>query len=417
MELDERVEKILEKGRICDHCLGRQFAQLLTGMSNEERGEILRRFVAMEVDSDGSTEIDGSNFKDIEFRNTDLGERKETECIVCGGLFEELDEWSGKVLRKLQGYEFETFLVGTRLPDKLVKNEEELWEEVGIQYCEEMKAEFNRELGKKLEEKTRKKVEFDLPEIQILVDVAEDEVKLNVNSLCVYGEYQKTERGIPQTEWPSGKYEISLEEIIAPAFLRAADSSDEKFHGAGREDIDALCLGWRPFILELLEPKKRDLDLEKVEEEVNGNDEVNVRNLQIVGRNKVENLKSWQPDKSYRATVELGEDVEEEELEKLEELEGRTLNQRTPQRVEHRRADRYRKRVVKEVDWEKTGEKEVEITVRAEAGTYIKEMISGDGGRTEPSVASILGVEAECTELDVVEIHGKKELSFVKDGQ
>ncbi len=417
MELDERVEKILEKGRICDHCLGRQFAQLLTGMSNEERGEILRRFVAMEVDSDGSTEIDGSNFKDIEFRNTDLGERKETECIVCGGLFEELDEWSGKVLRKLQGYEFETFLVGTRLPDKLVKNEEELWEEVGIQYCEEMKAEFNRELGKKLEEKTRKKVEFDLPEIQVLVDVAEDEVKLNVNSLCVYGEYQKTERGIPQTEWPSGKYEISLEEIIAPAFLRAADSSDEKFHGAGREDIDALCLGWRPFILELLEPKKRDLDLEKVEEEVNGNDEVNVRNLQIVGRNKVENLKSWQPDKSYRATVELGEDVEEEELEKLEELEGRTLNQRTPQRVEHRRADRYRKRVVKEVDWEKTGEKEVEITVRAEAGTYIKEMISGDGGRTEPSVASILGVEAECTELDVVEIHGKKELSFVKDGQ
>jgi len=417
MELDERVEKILEKGRICDHCLGRQFAQLLTGMSNEERGEILRRFVAMEVDSDGSTEIDGSNFKDIEFRNTDLGERKETECIVCGGLFEELDEWSGKVLRKLQGYEFETFLVGTRLPDKLVKNEEELWEEVGIQYCEEMKAEFNRELGKKLEEKTRKKVEFDLPEIQVLVDVAEDEVKLNVNSLCVYGEYQKTERGIPQTEWPSGKYEISLEEIIAPAFLRAADSSDEKFHGAGREDIDALCLGWRPFILELLEPKKRDLDLEKVEEEVNGNDEVNVRNLQIVGRDKVENLKSWQPDKSYRATVELGEDVEEEELEKLEELEGRTLNQRTPQRVEHRRADRYRKRVVKEVDWEKTGEKEVEITVRAEAGTYIKEMISGDGGRTEPSVASILGVEAECTELDVVEIHGKKELSFVKDGQ
>ncbi len=417
MELDERVEKILEKGRICDHCLGRQFAQLLTGMSNEERGEILRRFVAMEVDSDGSTEIDGSNFKDIEFRNTDLGERKETECIVCGGLFEELDEWSGKVLRKLQGYEFETFLVGTRLPDKLVKNEEELWEEVGIQYCEEMKAEFNRELGKKLEEKTRKKVEFDLPEIQILVDVAEDEVKLNVNSLCVYGEYQKTERGIPQTEWPSGKYEISLEEIIAPAFLRAADSSDEKFHGAGREDIDALCLGWRPFILELLEPKKRDLDLEKVEEEVNGNDEVNVRNLQIVGRDKVENLKSWQPDKSYRATVKLGEDVEEEELEKLEELEGRTLNQRTPERVEHRRADRYRKRVVKEVDWEKTGEKEVEITVRAEAGTYIKEMISGDGGRTEPSVASILGVEAKCTELDVVEIHGKKELDFVKDGQ
>ena len=413
MNLKERTEKIMERGYVCDHCLGRQFAQLLTGMSNEERGELIRKFVGMEMDSGEEVEVVDSNFSEIEFRHysSEAGDC-ETECVICEDLFEELDEWAGKVMRELQGHDFENFLVGTRLPDELVKNEEELWEEIGIEYCEEMKAEFNRELGKRLEEKTRKEVDFDLPEIQVLVDVEKDNVELNVNSVCVYGEYQKLERGIPQTEWPSGKFEISIEEIIAPPFLRAADSSDEKFHGAGREDIDALCKGWRPFILELLEPKNRELDLEEIKEEVNDNPEVNVRNLEIVGRNKVEKLKSWQPDKSYRALVELGEDVDEGELEKLEGLET-VLTQRTPSRVEHRRADRNRKREVKNIEWERVSEGEIELVVKAEAGTYIKEMISGDNGRTEPSVASVLGMEAECEELDVVEIHDKDGLNFI----
>ncbi len=413
MKLIERAEKILEKGYVCDHCLGRQFAQLLTGMSNQERGYIIREFVAMNIDAGKDMDVDSGNFSEVDFRHCNHKEKDIGEvCVVCKDLFKELEEWSGKVMIKLQEYEFENFLLGSRLPDELVKREEELWEEIGIEHCEEMKAEFNRELGKKLEEKMNKKVEFDLPEIQVLVDVEEDEIELNVNSLCVYGEYQKVERGIPQTEWPSGKYEISLEEIIAPAFLRAADSPDEKFHGAGREDIDACCLGWRPFILELLQPKRRRLDLDDIEKKVNENEEVNVRKLRFVGRNTVEELKSWQPDKSYRATVELKEDVEEEKLEKLDELQGKTLTQRTPKRVEHRRADRYRKRKVKEIEWEKMGNKKVEIKVKAEAGTYIKEMISGDSGRTEPSVTSLLGVEAECVELDVVEIHGKEKLNL-----
>ncbi len=400
----------MKKGYVCDHCLGRQFAQLLTGMSNKKRGGIIRKFVAMEIEKEGETEIEETNLDGINFRRYEPNVKKK-KCFVCEGLFGELDEWCGKIMVELQGNEFDNFLIGTRLPDELVKREEDLWEDIGIEYCEEMKAEFNRELGKKLEERTRKDVEFELPEIQILVDVDEDNVELIVNSLCVYGEYQKLERGIPQTEWPSGKYEISLEEIIAPAFLRAADSSDEKFHGAGREDIDALCKGWRPFILELLQPKKRNIDLEKIEEEVNENDEVNVRNLQIVQRNKIEELKKWQPDKSYRALIELGKDVLKKDLEKLKELET-TLTQRTPQRVEHRRADRYRKRKVKKIEWKKLSEGELEIRVKAEAGTYIKEMISGDGGRTEPSVASILGTDAVCTELDVIEIHDKDGLQF-----
>ena len=41
---------------------------------------------------------------------------------------------------------------------------------------------------------------------------------------------------------------------------------------------------------------------------------------------------------------------------------------------------------------------------RSQSGTYIKEFVHGDGGRTAPSVAAALGRECEVLWLDVVAI-------------
>ena len=43
--------------------------------------------------------------------------------------------------------------------------------------------------------------------------------------------------------------------------------------------------------------------------------------------------------------------------------------------------------------------------VRAESGTYIKELVSGDGERTRPSLTEVLGIPCTCVALDVLEIH------------
>jgi tRNA pseudouridine synthase 10 len=42
------------------------------------------------------------------------------------------------------------------------------------------------------------------------------------------------------------------------------------------------------------------------------------------------------------------------------------------------------------------------VEVVGEAGLYIKELISGDAGRTQPSLAGILGKNAQVTSLDVM---------------
>ena len=97
-------------------------------------------------------------------------------------------------------------------------------------------------------------------------------------------------------------------------------------------------------------------------------------------------------------------------LEIIEKLEGVNLAQRTPERVAHRRADLVRRRKVIEtnnptVETLENGNISVEFTLRCESGTYVKETVHGDDGRTQPSMASL--IKAKCTVewLDVGDIH------------
>ncbi|MFB6172251.1 MAG: tRNA pseudouridine(54/55) synthase Pus10, partial [Haloarculaceae archaeon] len=44
-----------------------------------------------------------------------------------------------------------------------------------------------------------------------------------------------------------------------------------------------------------------------------------------------------------------------------------------------------------------------------EGGLYVKELVSGDEGRTDPSLAGLLGVGATVTALDVLAVEGETE--------
>ncbi len=46
------------------------------------------------------------------------------------------------------------------------------------------------------------------------------------------------------------------------------------------------------------------------------------------------------------------------------------------------------------------------MEIRCDGGLYIKELVSGDGGRTKPNLSELLGteVEAEVKELDVMDV-------------
>ena len=97
-------------------------------------------------------------------------------------------------------------------------------------------------------------------------------------------------------------------------------------------------------------------------------------------------------------------------MQTIEKLSGVILAQRTPERVAHRRADLIRRRTVYEtsnpsIELMEDGVREVEFTLRCESGTYVKETVHGDGGRTQPSLSSLIKAKCEVLLLDVGDIH------------
>ena len=403
--MKEKIIEILKKGYICDNCLGRQFAQLLSGLDNEERGKVLRYFIAMSLDSGEDIDVDNSNFFGINFHNKKIKMSKPKRCYVCSDLFKELKKKVKLIIKELKKYEYKTFLIGCKLTPELYEREQELWNRLGIEWCESIKSSINRELGKEVEKITGREMNRKMPDVTIEFDLNNDKVKLNVRSIYMHGKYQKLTRDMPQTKWKKKIFKTSVQEIIEKPLLKQTASKNTSFHGSGREDINVRCLGWRPFVIEIINPIKRKIDLKQVLREVNKSKKVKIKKLKIVDKNVVREIKFADYDKTYRAIVEFERSVLS--LKKVDELKNTIISQKTPIRVLKRRSDKMRRRKVKDMKYKLLNKKKVEFEIRTQSGLYVKELISGDEGRTEPSISSLLDNKVKKIELDVIKIHDK----------
>jgi len=204
-------------------------------------------------------------------------------------------------------------------------------------------------------------------------------------------------------------YTESVEELASKLLLEAAEGAKTSFHASGREDIDARMLGsGRPFVLEISKPKKRFLDLKKLEDAINANaaGKIEVSSLHFANKDFVRRLKKAESaQKEYRVLIEFEHEVSEDRLRHLEENLGNILiKQQTPLRVLHRRADLIREKYIYEVKVKKVSLKRAEMKIRCQGGLYVKELVSGDEGRTKPNVSELLGIKAKPIKLDVLNI-------------
>ncbi|MDD3934177.1 MAG: tRNA pseudouridine(54/55) synthase Pus10 [Methanoculleus sp.] len=402
MDIIEEVEAILGYGDTCNNCLGRFFGKRSFGLTNEERGRALR--VTREI-----------------VANEPHQEPAPESCWLCGGELARTDIWAAKVVEAVRGIEFDTFLVGTKVPPLVAESEEMVWSDLSLRDPEPLKAEMNREVGKAVSALSGKEADLKRPDVVAILDLAEGTVEVQVNPVFFVGRYMKYERGIPQTHWDcracrgagcercgyTGKqYVDSVEELIGRPVIEAFDAENAVLHGAGREDIDARMLGsGRPFVMEVEAPMKRSIDLVALEEEINRSADGRVA-VHLTGwadRKMVQSLKSDKAHKKYRILVEIDGPVASDEFRAaLDQLKGVTIRQRTPIRVSHRRADKVRERQVLDIGCTGTQDDRYWVEVVGEAGLYIKELISGDSGRTQPSLAQILGRTASVVSLDVV---------------
>ena len=204
-------------------------------------------------------------------------------------------------------------------------------------------------------------------------------------------------------------YPDSVQSLVANPFMKVTKATENLFHGMGREDIDAAMLGsGRPFVLELRMPRNRDIDLNEMTAKINESNmsRIQVNNLEFVPRKRVAELKNTVCDKSYRVDVSIPEDLTIESLKNgAQRLKEKLVKQRTPTRVAHRRADLIRPRLVESVNVLSFEQGMVELEIKAQHGTYIRELVSGDMGRTVPSFSSLVDGACKVEVLDVLNLH------------
>ena len=447
----DKVLEICQKYYICVHCLGRMFSLLGTNTTNYERGNSLLLSITMEnhrnylsgndvIQKKAITNLkllaSNAYFKPAQkvLDNEGLEYVKNNSnqiCYLCNNIFFKIENYTSKAIQILEKIEFDSFLIGSRPDSQIINREDKFKSEFTLLEAESFKSHFNRVLGKQLLPVLNKIPEFSNPDVLMIysLDYERFMVELILKSIFVYGRYNKLIRGIPQTHWfcrkckgtgcescnYTGKqYLTSVEDLISPVFIKESKATDLKFHGAGREDIDVRMLGsGRPFIIELRNPKIRNLNLVKIQRKVNKSNKKKVRIYNLKYSNKKEVIKikteAKNTKKIYKAIIKSESKLNKEEFNQKVILlknifENKKLHQRTPYRVSHRRSDKVREKLINKIEGKLINPNLYEFIIETQGGTYIKELINGDEGRTTPSFSEIFKTPLECKELDVLEI-------------
>ena len=111
------------------------------------------------------------------------------------------------------------------------------------------------------------------------------------------------------------------------------------------------------------------------------------------------------PRKNIALLAEFENELSDEDLHIIEEkLSGVCIKQQTPLRVLHRRADLIREKYIYKVKVKKVSLKRALLEIRCQGGLYVKELVSGDEGRTIPNVSDLLNNRAKTLKLDVLNV-------------
>ncbi|KAG5483883.1 hypothetical protein CUR178_06880 [Leishmania enriettii] len=237
------------------------------------------------------------------------------------------------------------------------------------------------------------------PESPVLL--TSDERKSTPTALLVGG------RRTHATRWQS----------VAPSVASSArvfGYNRYKFHSAGREDVDVRMLGeGRPFVLELVSPIRERFtedDLRRLEAAINASYEGSVEVSQLrrtnagitvrLARHSESKVKRyccviW----SSRAIDDAAVDPHVRTIHAMKDL---VIQQKTPLRVLHRRSLHPRPRLIHSMRLTPLNTHWFLLDLETQAGTYVKEFVHGDMGRTTPHLGMLLNTRADIIQLDVV---------------
>lgn len=408
------AQSVLETGAVCDGCLGRCFADRSSDMTNTERGQGLRITLAL---------VEDEPYDPVE----------PADCWVCEGVAPDYDEWAVWAQERLADLEFETMVVGTRVPSSLEENEASLREQADLDEVagESLNAEMNRAVGTRLEQDLDVAVDFTDQDLVVILDIEQGAVELQLNPAYLYGRYRKHEASFPQqrrlcrechgsvttdagdqcencdgTGYVSN---VSVERYITDPIQDQMDPSETIFNSAGREDDDLRMQGsGRPFVVEVKKPRRRPPDLEALQEAIAeaSDGAVEVEGLTPADSDMVGHLSGADVVQTYRLTLSLEDAVDEAALDDaVAKLDGARVKQQVER--DGRPTDMFRR--IGGVTGELIAPDEVEIEVGSPGDVDLELLAHGGDGESDPNLAELLETEIEVTALAVVAVAGEDE--------
>ncbi|RLG60348.1 hypothetical protein DRN86_02785 [Candidatus Geothermarchaeota archaeon] len=287
MDIIRVLKKVVEENNLCLNCLGRLFAGLLSGLTNEERGRALVICLSMDL---LNKLLNGENDKNmrtlkklainygfeplIKFlreRGYRIRERKR-KCCICGDIFEKLGKITKKALDVLEDYEFDSFIVGVQVPLNVEVRDDAIKSKYHLSFSESIKNELSREIGKNIKMKTGKKFST-RPDLVITINPYTTMVNILSKPVKYEGTIVIMERktkafarvcfkckgkGCKECGFIGKKAGKNVEYILGTALLRETGGKKWRF------SIRKLGGGRIRFKIEVEQPKKRKINLEKI---------------------------------------------------------------------------------------------------------------------------------------------------------
>lgn len=178
-------------------------------------------------------------------------------CYICSGIYRHFDKMAKVIAEGLREYEFETFLLGVRVPSDWVEREDRVRAELKLSSGLGLKKAILVELGRRVEKLTGKRFSLK-PDLVAIFDVKGWGLEVQTRPLYLFGRYLKSVRGIPQKR---RRGYVSIEELVSRYLTHRFGGSGVRLAWFGGEDLNSLVLGnGRPFIARVSNPRVRSFE-------------------------------------------------------------------------------------------------------------------------------------------------------------
>jgi len=331
------------------------------------------------------------------------------DCSACCGILHSIPLIKRSIVDAVGDFKYHD--VQIEMPKKMQECDEKFNQDMGLSSSCNIKhflrAKFNAELPRTPEGPT------------LLITISSfDRVRSSLKwpNVYLYGVYQKNSRRVSHSRFFVGRPLSSVDSEIIKAVSKYFRCSQITFESAGREDADVRMLGsGRPFCLHINNPvpfhgtNPKDINdfvsmlSEKIPDSIECENFVSISKLRLCIGKPFLNPKHM---KKYRCVISCSNEVSDEMLERINSASDITLKQRTPLRVAHRRGLMIREKKIVSLSAQRISKRFFILDLETNGGTYIKEFVSSDFGRTEPFLGQIMEpnepVQCQIHQLDVV---------------